>query len=161
MARVQLQVRVSHVWAARHQHPVSGARPQLFQLSFARERTATDQQHQGLSPLVKSTQSPSFGRAWRPTTGCKKRNRRQEPGAEQRTSQTTTDQHHQGQDHKPRSKHVKTTPRQETDNLEISVQVVKPFVLRTRRESQDPEAFPVYCSSKSLADNVTLEILLM
>ena len=54
-----------------------------------------------------------------------------------------------------------TTPRQETDNLEISVQLSRPFVLRTKSESEDPEAFSIFCNSKSLAEKVTFEILPM
>ena len=96
MAPELLPVRVLHIWAARHQPLVSGARPQLFQLSFARERAATEQQQQqGLSPFG-SPHSPS---CW------------------------------------------------------------APFVLRTKMESEDPEAFSVY--SKSLAEKVTFEILPM
>ena len=141
MAPEPLPVRVSHFFTTRHQPLVSGARPQLFQLSFARERAATEQQQQGLFPFG----SPHSSSCWAPQAA---ESYSQRPGAkngvDDKSPEQNTEQARQQPTSTPRARPQakmptqETTSRQETNNLEISVQLSSLLFFEQRWNPKTP-----------------------
>ena len=107
-----MQVRVSH--AAGHQPP----REKEQQLN---------NNIKGLSPFAKSRQSPSFERFWRQKANANDREQKEKPTTRARSrAENRPDNNRPAPPRaRPQAKTPthETTPRQETDNLEISVQL--------------------------------------